>query len=166
MHRIPSSASHYQNISMSSRRSTDVTSFSGRNAREPILKERSDTGERRRLMSVLLTTGTLTTADSPCARHQFIRTILVLAWPASLQCLRLFLKSQLTNIRRWERWQKSTVICKWHGETVDWTTPPLKMKTNQNMPPRWRKWKRKKFTLHSPFLRCQTLDVCKISYEH
>ena len=31
---------------MSSRRSTDVTSFSGRNARELILKERSDTGQK------------------------------------------------------------------------------------------------------------------------
>ena len=46
MHRIPSSASHYQNVSVSSRRSKDVTSFSGRNAREPTLKERSDMGQK------------------------------------------------------------------------------------------------------------------------
>lgn len=46
MHRISSSASHYKNVSVSSRRSKEATSFSGGNARELILKERSEMGQK------------------------------------------------------------------------------------------------------------------------
>lgn len=47
MHKIPSQASHCENTSMSSCRSKDVTSFSGGNAKELILKGRNEMGQSK-----------------------------------------------------------------------------------------------------------------------